>query len=142
MCNEIMKKEVQEAIAAGERALQSLYAAEEKLKSAGNWGVFDMLGGGFFSSYIKHSKIKEAEILLEQAKAELQAFQRELKDVGGTLHLQVEVGNFLTFADFFFDGFVADYRVQNKISDAREEIEDGIYHVRTILENLYRKLEV
>ena len=47
-----------------------------------------------------------------------------------------------TFADFVFDGFVADYLVQNKISDAREEIEDGIYHVRTILENLYRKLEV
>ena len=34
MCNEIMKKEVQEAIAAGERALQSLYAAEEKLKTS------------------------------------------------------------------------------------------------------------
>ena len=49
---------------------------------------------------------------------------------------------FLTFADFVFDGFVADYLVQNKISDAREEIEDGIYHVRTILENLYRNLEV
>ena len=79
MCNEIMKKEVQEAIAAGERALQSLYAAEEKLKSAGNWGVFDMLGGGFFSSYIKHSKIKEAEILLKQAKSRTAGFSKRAK---------------------------------------------------------------
>ena len=102
MCNEIMKKEVQEAIAAGEKALRSLYAAEEKLKSAGDWGLFDMLGGGFFSSYIKHSKIRDAEALLERAKEHLLVFQRELKDVGGALNLRIEVGDFLTFADFFW----------------------------------------
>ena len=109
MCNEIMKKEVQEAIAAGEKALRSLYAAEEKLKSAGDWGLFDMLGGGFFSSYIKHSKIRDAEALLERAKEHLLVFQRELKDVGGALNLRIEIGDFLTFADFFLDKFVADY---------------------------------
>lgn len=47
MCNEIMKKEVQEAIAAGEKALRSLYAAEEKLKSAGDWGYLICLEGAF-----------------------------------------------------------------------------------------------
>ena len=85
-CNEIMKKEVQEAIAAGEKALRSLYAAEEKLKSAGDWGLFDMFGGGFFSSYMKHSKIRDAEALLERAKEHLLVFQRELKDVGCLLY--------------------------------------------------------
>ena len=142
MYNEFMRKEAQEAIDAGERALRGLHAAEEKLKSAGNWGIFDMLGGGFFSSYVKQSKIREAKILLEQAKEELTEFPRELKDVGGTLDLQVEIGDFLTFADFFFDGFVADYLVQNKISDAREDIEIGIFHVKEILNDLYRRVEV
>ena len=66
MCNQIMKKEVQEAIRAGEQALQSLYHASEKLENAGKWGIFDMFAGGFFSSYMKHSRIKEAEALLEQ----------------------------------------------------------------------------
>ena len=42
MCNQIMKKEVQEAIRAGEQALQSLYYASEKLENAGKWGIFDM----------------------------------------------------------------------------------------------------
>ena len=81
MCNQ-MKKEVQEAIRAGEQALQSLNGAGEKLGSAEKWGIFDMFAGGFFSSYIKHAQIKEAESLLEQAKQELQVFQRELSDVG------------------------------------------------------------
>lgn len=141
MCNQ-MKKEVQEAIRAGEQALQRLNGAGEKLGSAEKWGIFDMFAGGFFSSYIKHAQIKEAESLLEQAKQELQVFQRELSDVGEALHLQIEIGDFLTFADFFLDGFVTDYLVQSKIRDAREDIEVGILHVRTILEELYRKLEV
>ena len=84
MYNEFMRKEAQEAIDAGERALRGLHAAEEKLKSAGNWGIFDMLGGGFFSSYVKQSKIREAKILLEQCKrGHLTEFQRELKGCGG-----------------------------------------------------------
>ena len=62
--------------------------------------------------------------------------------MGGTLDLQVEIGDFLTFADFFLDGFVADYLVQNKISDAREDIEIGIFHVKEILNDLYRRVEV
>ena len=75
MCNQIMKKEVQEAIRAGEQVLQSLYYAGEKLENAGKWGIFAMFAGGFFSGYMKHSRIKEAEALLEQAKTELQLFQ-------------------------------------------------------------------
>ena len=90
MCNQIMKKEVQEAIRAGEQALQSLYHASEKLENAGKWGIFDMFAGGFFSSYMKHSRIKEAEALLEQAKTELQLFQRELNDVGEALHYSLK----------------------------------------------------
>ena len=141
MCNQIMKKEVQEAIRAGEQVLQSLYYAGEKLENAGKWGIFDMFLGGFFSSYMKHSQIKEAEALFEQAETELQLFQRELSNVGEALHLQIEIGDFLTFADFFLDGFITDYLVQNKISDAREDIELGILHVKAILDELYRKLE-
>ena len=141
MCNQ-MKKEVQGSDCAGEDGASKLERSRRKAGSAEKWGIFDMFAGGFFSSYIKHAQIKEAESLLEQAKQELQVFQRELSDVGEALHLQIEIGDFLTFADFFLDGFVTDYLVQSKIRDAREDIEVGILHVRTILEELYRKLEV
>lgn len=44
--------------------------------------------------------------------------------------------------DFFLDGFITDYLAQSKILDAREDIEVGILHVKTILDELYRKWEL
>ena len=122
MNNEIMRREMKEALDAGERALSSLRNAQEKLNSAGNWGLFDMFGGGLFSTIMKRSKMDDAQQLMEAAKTDLKRFQRELKDVNIPLDLRMEVGSFLSFADFFFDGFVADYLVQSKISEAKEEI--------------------
>ena len=120
MSNDMMRKEMAEAIWAGERALTSLKTAQNQLNGARNWGLFDMFGGGMLSSMIKHSKINDASRYMENAKRDLQVFQRELRDVNIPLDLRMEVGSFLSFADFFFDGFVADYLVQSKISEARE----------------------
>ena len=136
MTNEIMRREMNEAIQAGERALGSLRLAQSHLNSARGWGIFDMFGGGLFSSAIKHSKISEASRYMEEAKRDLQTFQRELKDVNVPMNLRMEVGSFLSFADFFFDGFLADYLVQSKIAEAREQVDDAIY----IVENIVKKL--
>lgn len=140
MNNEMMKREMKEAIAAGERALSSLRMAQGKLNSAGNWGIFDMIGGGMFSTMIKRSKMDDARRLMETAKSDLKQFQRELKDVNIPLDMRMEVGSFLSFADFFFDGFVADYLVQSKISDAKEQVSDAIFRVEQILNELKRKM--
>lgn len=63
-----LEKEKQEAIDAGERALRSLNAAKENLNSAGNWGFVDMMGGGFFTTMIKRSKMDQAQDKMDQAK--------------------------------------------------------------------------
>ena len=140
MSNEIMRREMKEALNAGERALSSLRKAQEKLNSAGNWGLFDMFGGGLFSTIMKRSKMDDAQQLMEAAKTDLKRFQRELKDVNIPLDLRMEVGSFLSFADFFFDGFVADYLVQSKISEAKEQVSDAIVRVEQILNELKRKM--
>lgn len=140
MSNEIMRREMKEALDAGERALSSLRNAQEKLNSAGNWGLFDMFGGGLFSTIMKRSKMDDAQQLMEAAKNDLKRFQRELKDVNIPLDLRMEVGSFLSFADFFFDGFVADYLVQSKISEAKEQVSDAIIRVEQILNELKRKM--
>ena len=132
--------EIREAIAAGERALSSLYVAQDKLKSARGWGIFDMFGGGFIADMIKHSKMQEASKSMEEAKYFMQRFQKELSDVNGNFNLQLNVGGFLSFADFFFDGFLADYLVQSKITDARRQVDDAIVKVSRILEDLKRSL--
>ena len=132
--------EIREAIAAGERALSSLYVAQDKLKSARGWGIFDIFGGGFIADMIKHSKMQEASKSMEEAKYFMQRFQKELSDVNGNFDLQLNVGGFLSFADFFFDGFLADYLVQSKIADARRQVDDAIVKVSRILDDLKRCL--
>lgn len=141
MSNELMKQEMKQAIAAGELALSSLYAAQEKLNSARTWGALDMFGGGLFTTMVKRSKVNDASKYLENVKRDLFKFQRELQDVHVPLNLKIEISSFLSFADFFFDGFVADYLVQSKIADAREQISDASLRVQKILSDLKLQYE-
>ena len=69
----MLDRERQEAIDAGERALDSLYGARRELASAGNWGLVDLFGGGLFSTFAKHSKMDDAQRYMEQAKRDLGA---------------------------------------------------------------------
>lgn len=130
------EKEKREAADAGNRALRSLKAAQENLSSAKNWGIWDMLGGGFISTMAKHSKMDRAKENLAKARSDLKSFSRELQDVNMACHLDIETGDFLSFADWFFDGFVVDWMVQDRINQASRQVEEAIYRVETILRQL------
>ncbi len=140
MSNELMNQEIREAIDAGETALISLRAAQAKLNSARNWGIFDMIGGGFFSSLMKRSQMDGASECMERAKQDLRRLQKELRDIQVPMDLKIEVGDFLSFADIFFDNLLVDYMVQSKITEARVQVEDAIFRVESILMDL-RNLE-
>lgn len=129
-------KERQEAIDAGNRALQSLYAAQNDLNSAKNWGIVDLFGGGMITSLIKHSKMNNAQSHMEQAKHDLQRFSKELGDVAAYISLDFNAGDFLSFADYFFDGLVADWLVQDRINSARAQVDEAIRRVQNILGRL------
>ena len=136
MSNEMMRNEIREAIDAGEQALASLKSAQEKLQSARNWGIADMLGGGLIVDLFKHSKMDDAVTCMEYARKNLKIFQRELKDVKVPMDFRMEISGFLSFADFFFDGIIADYLVQSKIAEAREQVDDAVVRVSSILGEL------
>lgn len=131
-----LEKEKREAIAAGQRALNSLRAAQNELNSAKNWGLWDMFGGSFFSTMIKRSKMDAAKQNMEQAKYDLQIFSRELRDVSVSCNLEMETGDFLSFADWFFDGFIVDWMVQERINKARSQVAEAIWQVENILRRL------
>lgn len=130
------EKEKQEAIDAGNKALRSLRKAQENLGSAKNWGIFDMLGGGFISTMVKHSKVDNAKEYMEQAKYDLRDFSRELNDVNIACNLNIETGDFLSFADWFFDGFIVDWMMQDRINQASQQVEEAIRRVEDILRQL------
>ena len=131
-----LEKEKQEAIDAGERALRSLNAAKENLNSAGNWGFVDMMGGGFFTTMIKRSKMDQAQDNMDQVKYDLQNFSKELRDVSMNCDLNIEVGDFLSFADYFFDGFFIDWMVQDKINRAKDQVSEAIRQVEHVMDQL------
>lgn len=125
-------KEVTEAIYACDNALNYLNNANRYLSSAGNWGVLDLLGGGFISTVAKHTKMEDAQRELTSAKYAVQALKKELMDVDRVTNIDINVGDFLTFADIFFDGFVADWLVQSKIRDAQRQVNDAITQITSI----------
>ena len=133
------RREVQEAIFAGERARASLQEADRQFASAGNWGLIDIFGGNTVSGLMKHMKINNASRCVEEARRDLDAFRSELGDLRDIDGLNVDISGFLTFADFFFDGVIADYLVQTKINDAKIQVRDAIQSVSGILAQLKTK---
>ena len=131
-----MRREIREAIAAGQRARESLLAARDRLERAGNWGLFDLFGGDLLSGIMKHQRVQEASNCLERARADLMTFRKELGDLSVPVDFAVRVDSFLTFADFFFDGLLVDYLVQSKIHRAKEQVNDALIHVEQLLSGL------
>lgn len=129
-------KEVREAIRAGKRALESLKEAQRQLNSAGNWGLVDIFGGNTISGLMKHMKVDNASRCVDDARRDLAIFRDELGDIRDIEDLHVDIDGFLTFADFFFDGFAADIFVQSKIRRGQQQVQEAIRRVEEILRDL------
>ncbi|WP_303917441.1 hypothetical protein [Draconibacterium sediminis] len=132
------KKEVNEAIHAGEMAIKGLKLALESLRQAQNWGAFDMVGGGLLATAVKHSKMDDAKALIHDVQYWLRKFNRELKDVQvnqiGTMDLQLD--GLTTFADYFFDNLIMDWVVQSKINRSYDGCVDVLNQVSQIVSQL------
>ena len=139
---ETQQKEIQEAVTAGNRALDITRKILEDLDSAKNWSTFDLMGGGLIADMAKYDRLNKVQDKIQDLQAALRGFRTELADVteriSGDLH--VEIGDFLHFADYFFDGFLADNLVQERIRNSREQVEEAIRQVRSVLWELEGRL--
>ncbi|MBU5438912.1 hypothetical protein KQI42_12870 [Tissierella sp. MSJ-40] len=133
-------KEVREAINAGNNVTDALMEMKKPLNSAKNWGVWDMLGGDFFSDIMKHSKINDANRLSYDVQHYLKTFEKELLDVNEFTEIKVNIGSFAKFADFFFDGLFADWFIQSKINESISNVNNAYNKVELILSDLKRNL--
>lgn len=137
MENKNMYKEIAEAVAAADRTLASLDEARGYLSKASDWGIWDMLGGGMFGTFMKHSRMEDAKHAMETARTQMRSLKRELLDVELPGDFKLDVGDFLTFADYFFDGIIADWMVQSRIKDASQQVENAQMRIRRIKSQLY-----
>lgn len=132
----VQNKELEEALRAGRSVAHDLDSAVDKLRSAKNWGTYDMLGGGMISTHIKHGRLDEAMNDLYRAQNSMRHFEKELRDVGEQMPVHIEIGGFLKFSDYFFDGFIMDWIVQGKINDMLDQVESKRSEVNKILSDL------
>lgn len=63
-----------------------------------------------------------------------------MRDIGQNPGCYLQVDEFLRFADYFFDGFIADWMVQSKIEKAREQIWQAMNQITTIQKRLKQML--
>lgn len=110
--------EFTEAIEAGNQVVSGLGRVIQSLESAEGWGTWDLLGGGLISTAVKHSRIDDARKDVYYVQARMSQFKRELADVQGGVELGIDIGEFTSFADFFFDGLIVDWIVQSKIGES------------------------
>jgi hypothetical protein len=92
-------RELQEAVNAGNAVLNGLQNVTASLKSAKNWGTWDLIGGGLTATAVKHSRIDEARASAHHVQQLLRRFQRELADVDARSDLDIDIGSFATFAE-------------------------------------------
>ncbi|MTI57663.1 hypothetical protein [Geosporobacter ferrireducens] len=138
---ENFNRELEEAEAAGAEVVRLLYSVEESLQAAKGWGTWDLLGGGLIVTMAKHSKIDDAKAQMNAVQSMLRKFQRELMDIREYIDFNIEIGSFATFADYFFDGLIFDFVVQQKIGESLETVQEMLVRINDIIGRLRQKLQ-
>lgn len=131
-----MMKEIHEAIGAGLEVMNHLNQAIDSLDSAEGWGTWDLLGGGFLSDMAKHGHIDDAKEEVEQTQRALSRFRTELADIRINSDITIETDGFAKFADFFFDGLIADWCMQSRINESQESVRNAQSQVQEVINKL------
>lgn len=130
------QKELEEALSAGENAKRLLGQVQDDLDSARSWGTWDMLGGGLIATMAKHDRLDSAQSSIRAAQRALSDFRTELADVSQLQVPNIQIGEFATFADYFFDGIFSDWYVQSSIKKAQEGVSEVHMNLTAALRDL------
>ena len=105
-----------------------------------------MFGGGLLSTAVKHDRIDRARQGIQDVQERMSHFKRELADVEDEAGLNIDIGGFETFADYFFDGLIVDWVVQSKIEtslgrarDAQKALNQAVKRLQSLKQNLQSK---
>ena len=134
----LRRREIREAVQAGNTALKQAGAVLESLDSARGWSTMDRVGGGIWSDLAKYDHLDEAQEQVEQLQVDLRRFKTELADVEINADIQVTIEGFLRFADFFFDNLFTDWEVRDRIDQSIDQVRDTKRQIQRVLDKLER----
>ncbi|WP_213421765.1 hypothetical protein [Bhargavaea massiliensis] len=138
-----LRREIEEAIHAGQDAGRVLQSAMSQLGNAEGMSMWDtFLGGGMIVTAMKYSSINSSDDKIHRAQRALRRFQSELADVEefDQQRLTVNKGDFLNFTDFFFDNMFTDWMVHSRITEAKGELDRVLADVERVLRELRDRL--
>ena len=137
-----MKREIDEALEAGDKAIRALDAALDKLGNAESLSVWDtFLGGGMIVSALKYSEMGSSDDLVHRAQRALRHYETELMDVQNvaTESFEVNQKDIFTFTDIFFDNIFSDWMAHSRISEGKTKLNAILADVRRVQDRLKRK---
>ena len=130
------KEELGEAIDAGREVLSCLNAADGSLGEAENLGTWDMLGGGAFTTMMKHNTLDETRNYVDQAQRLLSRFRTEPADADLSSRAQVSIEAFAAFPGYFLSDSFDDMALLKQIGQSGESVIRAVHEVERILDQL------
>ena len=135
-----LKKELTEARDAGNVVMEQIDRIRNSLSKASTWGTVDLFTDDFFADMAKYSHLDNAQEELQDLKRQLNWFSKELKDVDADINISAEFDGGFRFADFAFDGLIADSIALHKIDRIKDQVEDVAYQVQKHLGTVSHRL--
>lgn len=132
----VMGKELREAISAGTQARSAARQVCKKLDDADMHATWDKWGGGFFADLAKHEALDQAQDGVTALQTALRRFKTEMADVRLQADLQVNLEGFERFADYFFDGWIVDWMVADRIHQSQRQMSDVLLKIDSALSRL------
>lgn len=126
---EYRRRETEEAMNAGRYAESAAEDVINCLSGASTWGVVDLFSDSVFADMAKYSHIDNAQRAMERLRSALRRFGAELEDVGG--RVDVSMGDFMGFADVFFDNVFVDMAVNSRINNSLYSAQDALRRIRS-----------
>ena len=130
---------IERALSMTREAEYRLGEALDRLNSAENWGIADILGGRLITTFVKHARADGAEASIREARRLLGLVQRMMPQE--RLDAPESDGyGFARTADWLFDGLLADLCMQRRLSARKAAVEKLIGRVRLLRTRLERCL--
>ena len=86
------------------------------------------------ATHVKHNHLNDAKRKISRIQVEIDNLNREIKDVQQDVRVNINlnIDDCLKFADYFFDGLIFDFTVQNKISSTLNAVRNLIDKLKTL----------
>lgn len=132
----IDKKELLEARAELIKSIDMIDDSLKILSSAKTWGIFDILGGGFFTSLMKRDKIGKVNDNIRNLRYQLEITQKELGDVDQMIDIEIPNNFTDNFFDIVFDNIFTDILTQSKLKKTNTKLSDLRNYLSKVLDKI------